>query len=36
MPANADVKDGDVLVTSGLDGIFLAGLSGRQGGAHRT
>jgi rod shape-determining protein MreC len=26
MPANADVQDGDLLVTSGLDGIFLAGL----------
>ena len=26
MPANADVQNGDVLVTSGLDGIFLAGL----------
>lgn len=26
MPANADVQDGDVLVTSGLDGIFLPGL----------
>jgi len=26
MPANADVQNGDVLVTSGLDGIFLPGL----------
>ena len=26
MPANADVQNGDMLVTSGLDGIFLAGL----------
>ena len=26
MPANADVQDGDLLVTSGLDGIFLAGV----------
>lgn len=26
MPANADVQNGDVLVTSGLDGIFLQGL----------
>jgi len=26
MPANADVQNGDLLVTSGLDGIFLAGL----------
>ena len=26
MPANADVQDGDLLVTSGLDGIFLPGL----------
>lgn len=26
MPANADVQNGDVLVTSGLDGIFLGGL----------
>lgn len=25
MPANADVQNGDVLVTSGLDGVFLAG-----------
>jgi rod shape-determining protein MreC len=27
MPANADVQNGDVLVTSGLDGIYPAGLS---------
>ena len=26
MPANADVQNGDVLVTSGLDGIFIPGL----------
>ena len=26
MPANADVKNGDLLVTSGLDGVFLPGL----------
>ena len=26
MPANADVQNGDMLVTSGLDGVFLAGL----------
>ena len=26
MPANADVQNGDLLVTSGLDGIFLSGL----------
>lgn len=25
MPANADVQEGDILVTSGLDGIYLAG-----------
>lgn len=25
MPANADVQNGDVLVTSGLDGVFLPG-----------
>jgi rod shape-determining protein MreC len=25
LPANADVQNGDVLVTSGLDGIFLPG-----------
>lgn len=25
MPANADVQEGDVLVTSGIDGIYLAG-----------
>lgn len=25
MPANADVQDGDLLVTSGLDGIYLPG-----------
>lgn len=27
MPANADVKNGDVLVTSGIDGVYPAGLS---------
>ena len=27
MPANADVQNGDILVTSGLDGIFLPGLT---------
>ena len=26
MPANADVQNGDLLVTSGLDGVFLSGL----------
>ena len=26
LPANAEVKPGDILVTSGLDGIYLAGL----------
>lgn len=26
MPANADIEDGDELVTSGLDGIYLPGL----------
>ena len=26
MPANADVQNGDLLVTSGLDGVFLPGL----------
>lgn len=26
MPANADIKDGDELVTSGLDGVYLPGL----------
>ncbi|OQA31678.1 MAG: Cell shape-determining protein MreC [Betaproteobacteria bacterium ADurb.Bin341] len=25
LPANADIKEGDLLVTSGLDGIFLSG-----------
>ena len=25
MPANADIQEGDLLVTSGLDGIYLAG-----------
>ena len=25
LPANADIKEGDLLVTSGLDGIFLPG-----------
>ena len=25
-PANADVQNGDILVTSGLDGVFLPGL----------
>jgi rod shape-determining protein MreC len=27
MPANADVKRGDVLVTSGIDGVYPAGLA---------
>lgn len=27
MPANADVKNGDVLVTSGIDGVYPAGLA---------
>lgn len=27
LPANADIKEGDMLVTSGLDGIFLPGFS---------
>jgi rod shape-determining protein MreC len=27
MPTNADVKDGDVLVTSGIDGVYPPGLS---------
>ncbi|HEX7649421.1 MAG TPA: rod shape-determining protein MreC [Noviherbaspirillum sp.] len=27
MPANADVKDGDVLVTSGIDGVYPPGLA---------
>lgn len=27
MPTNADVKDGDVLVTSGIDGVYPAGLA---------
>ncbi|HZW13734.1 MAG TPA: rod shape-determining protein MreC [Noviherbaspirillum sp.] len=27
MPANADIKNGDVLVTSGIDGVYPAGLS---------
>lgn len=27
MPANADIKNGDVLVTSGIDGIYPAGLA---------
>lgn len=27
MPANADIKNGDMLVTSGIDGIYPAGLS---------
>lgn len=26
MPANADVQEGDILLTSGLDGVFLPGL----------
>ena len=26
MPANADIQEGDLLITSGLDGIFLPGL----------
>lgn len=26
MPANTDVKDGDTLITSGIDGIYLPGL----------
>jgi rod shape-determining protein MreC len=27
MPANADIKNGDILVTSGIDGIYPAGLA---------
>lgn len=27
MPANADIKNGDMLVTSGIDGVYPAGLS---------
>jgi rod shape-determining protein MreC len=27
MPANADIKNGDILVTSGIDGVYPAGLS---------
>jgi rod shape-determining protein MreC len=27
MPANADIKSGDMLITSGIDGIYPAGLS---------
>jgi rod shape-determining protein MreC len=27
MPANADIRNGDVLVTSGIDGVYPAGLS---------
>jgi rod shape-determining protein MreC len=27
MPVNADIKNGDVLVTSGIDGVYPAGLS---------
>lgn len=27
MPANADIKNGDVLVTSGIDGLYPAGLA---------
>jgi rod shape-determining protein MreC len=27
MPANADIQNGDVLVTSGIDGVYPAGLS---------
>jgi len=27
MPANADIKNGDVLVTSGIDGVYPAGLA---------
>jgi rod shape-determining protein MreC len=30
MPANADVQIGDLLVTSGLDGIWLPGTPGGQ------
>jgi rod shape-determining protein MreC len=27
MPANADIKNGDILVTSGIDGVYPAGLA---------
>ncbi|WP_426469891.1 rod shape-determining protein MreC, partial [Salmonella enterica] len=27
MPANADIQKGDVLVTSGIDGVYPPGLS---------
>jgi rod shape-determining protein MreC len=27
MPANADIKNGDILVTSGIDGVYPPGLS---------
>ena len=27
MPANADIRNGDILVTSGIDGVYPAGLS---------
>lgn len=27
MPVNADIQDGDILVTSGIDGVYPAGLS---------
>ena len=29
MPVNADIQNGDLLVTSGIDGIYPAGLAGR-------
>jgi rod shape-determining protein MreC len=36
MPANADIQIGDMLVTSGLDGIYLPGFPGRQGRQYRA
>ena len=36
MAANADILNGDVLVTSGIDGTYPPGIAGGQGRAHRT
>ena len=36
MAANAEIQDGDRLVTSGIDGTYPAGPAGRDRGAHRA
>jgi rod shape-determining protein MreC len=36
MAANADIKPGDVLTTSGVDGVYPTGIAGGQDRPHRT